>query len=106
MTPSSACPAPRTPSAYCRCSGSSSVVSSRSLSPITPFMGVRISWLIVARNVDLARDASSAASRARASSWRALVWDCRRRAIRTKVTAIRMSIPTTPSAGRISSPRA
>ena len=102
MTPSSACPAPRTPSAYCRCVGSSSVVSRRSLRPITPFMGVRISWLMVARNVDFAREAPSAASRASASSWRALVSEFSRRAMRTKVTAIRMSIPATPSTGRIS----
>ena len=106
MTPSSACPAPRTPSAYWRCNVSSSVVSSRSVMPITPFIGVRISWLIVARNVDLARDASSAASRASASSWRALVWAVRRRAMRMEVRAIRMSIPMTPSTGRVSSPRA
>ena len=32
--------------------------------PMTPFMGVRISWLIVARNALLARLASSAAVRA------------------------------------------
>ena len=35
---------------------------------MTPFMGVRISWLIVARNSDLRRDASIAWSRASASS--------------------------------------
>ena len=33
--------------------------------PMTPFIGVRISWLMVARNSDLSRDASSALSRAR-----------------------------------------
>ena len=32
--------------------------------PITPFMGVRISWLMFARNSLLARLASSALSRA------------------------------------------
>ena len=36
--------------------------------PMTPFMGVRISWLIVARKALLARLAASAASRA-SSSW-------------------------------------
>ena len=34
--------------------------SSRSLRPITPLSGVRISWLIVARNSDFCRDASIA----------------------------------------------
>ena len=34
---------------------------------MTPFSGVRISWLMVARNSDLCRDASIAASRACAS---------------------------------------
>ena len=34
--------------------------------PMTPFMGVRISWLIVARNSDLRREASSAWSYSRA----------------------------------------
>ena len=38
------------------------------MSPITAFIGVRISWLIDARNCDFIRDASSAASRAVASS--------------------------------------
>ena len=37
-----------------------SVRSSRSLSPMTPFIGVRISWLIVARNSDFSREASIA----------------------------------------------
>ena len=32
--------------------------------PMTPFSGVRISWLMLARNSDLARLAASAASRA------------------------------------------
>ena len=35
--------------------------------PRTPFIGVRISWLITARNSDLARVAASATSRALAS---------------------------------------
>jgi hypothetical protein len=35
--------------------------------PITPFIGVRISWLMFARNSDLTRDDSSASSRAVAS---------------------------------------
>ena len=32
--------------------------------PVTPIIGVRISWLMAATNVDLARLASSAAARA------------------------------------------
>ena len=32
--------------------------------PMTPFIGVRISWLMFARNADFSRDASSASSRA------------------------------------------
>ena len=36
--------------------------------PMIPFIGVRISWLIVARKRPLARFASSASSRARSSS--------------------------------------
>ena len=31
--------------------------------PMTPFIGVRISWLMVARNCDLATDTPSASSR-------------------------------------------
>ena len=36
--------------------------------PITPFIGVRISWLMFARNSDFARVAASASSLARARS--------------------------------------
>ena len=45
-----------------RCSPLSSVSSSSSVMPSTPFIGVRISWLMVARNVLLALLAASAAS--------------------------------------------
>ena len=68
MMPSSASPAVWTPWAYCRCRSSSSVVSRSPVRPITPFIGVRISWLMVARKSDLSREASMAASRADASS--------------------------------------
>ena len=37
--------------------------------PMMPFIGVRISWLIRARNSDLSLEASTAWSRARASSY-------------------------------------
>ena len=45
-------------------SASSPVSSSRSVMPMTPFIGVRISWLMLARNSDFSRADSSAASRA------------------------------------------
>ena len=62
MTASSA-PAERCAvSARRRCSVLSGVASSSSVMPSTPFMGVRTSWLMLARNVDLARLASSATS--------------------------------------------
>ncbi len=51
-----------------RWSSSSRVSSSRSVIPITAFIGVRISWLIVARNADFAAFAASASSRARVIS--------------------------------------
>ena len=47
-----------------RCSSSSSLRSSSPLIPITAFIGVRISWLIAARNVLFAAFAASAAARA------------------------------------------
>ena len=49
--------------------GVRSVASSSSAMPSTPFIGVRISWLMLARNSDFARLAASAASRARTNSW-------------------------------------
>ena len=48
-----------------RCRAVSSVPCSSSVMPITPFIGVRISWLILARNSLLALLARSAASLAR-----------------------------------------
>jgi len=50
--------------AYLRWRGSSAEPSSSSFMPTMPFMGVRISWLMLARNSLLARLAESAASRA------------------------------------------
>ena len=47
---------------YSRCSASNVVSNNRSVMPITPFMGVRISWLILAKKSDLARLAASADS--------------------------------------------
>src|SRR5437879_11276712 len=50
-----------TMSRYSRCSGLRSVSSASSVMPRIPFMGVRISWLMLARNSLLARLAASAA---------------------------------------------
>ncbi len=47
-----------------RWSGASAVRASTLTTPVTPFRGVRISWLILARNWLLARLAASAWSRA------------------------------------------
>ena len=47
-----------------RCSTPRSVSSSNEVMPSTPFIGVRISWLMLARNSDLSCDAASAWSRA------------------------------------------
>ena len=57
--------------------------------PITPFIGVRISWLTLARNSDLTRADSTAASRARASSSRIFL-----RSVMSRATAWN---PTTQS---------
>ena len=46
---------------YSRCSELSSVSRARSVMPMIPFMGVRSSWLMLARNSLLARLAASAA---------------------------------------------
>ena len=57
-----------TSSAYSRCSVVSSVSRRSSVMPTTPFIGVRISWLMFARNSLLAWLALSAASLARCIS--------------------------------------
>ncbi len=49
---------------YSRCRGVSSVSRASSVMPMIPFMGVRISWLMLARNSLFARLAASAACRA------------------------------------------
>ena len=63
--PRSALPELRTVSAYSRCSAVSEVSRRSPVMPSTPFMGVRISWLIMARKSLLARAACSAATLAR-----------------------------------------
>ena len=50
---------------YSRCVRSSGVSSTSSTMPMTPFIGVRISWDMFARNSLFARLEASAASRAR-----------------------------------------
>ena len=60
MTVSSASADDLTIRRYSRCSDVSSVSSTRSVMPMTPFIGVRISWLMFARNSLLARLAASA----------------------------------------------
>ncbi len=62
ITTSRPSPLWRITSVNSRCSSVSGVSSSRLVMPITPFMGVRISWLMVARNADLASAACSASS--------------------------------------------
>ncbi len=61
---SSASPLVRIVSAYSFCSVSKSVSNSSAAIPMTPFMGVRISWLMFAKNADFARVAASASLRA------------------------------------------
>ena len=59
---------------YSRCRGVSSVSRASSVMPMMPFIGVRISWLMLARNSLLARLAASAASLAiRSSSCASLI---------------------------------
>ena len=65
MTVSSDSPDALTMSRYSRCSALRSVSSASSVMPMTPFIGVRISWLILARNSLFARLAASAALSAR-----------------------------------------
>ena len=65
MTVSSDSPDDLTMSRYSRCSAVRSVPSASSVMPMTPFIGVRISWLMLARNSLFARLAASAASSAR-----------------------------------------
>src|SRR6266699_3904133 len=56
----------RTRSRFARGSDASSVSSTMSVMPMITFIGVRTSWLMLARNIDLARVEASAWSRARA----------------------------------------
>ena len=60
MTPSSDFAERNVVSASCCWRGASSELSNSSVMPRTPFIGVRISWLMVARNSLLALLAASA----------------------------------------------
>ena len=68
ITPSSRRPLDRTVCASSCCWRSSGVPTSSSARPITPLIGVRISWLMLARNSPLARVARSARAVASASA--------------------------------------
>ena len=68
ITVSSRRPLDRTVCASSCCCASSRVATSSSARPITPLMGVRISWLMLARNSLLARVARSARAVASASA--------------------------------------
>ena len=70
---------------YSRCRVSSGVSSTMSVMPMIPFIGVRISWLMFARNSLFMRLALSAASLACISARVACFWS---------VTSI--TVPTSP----------
>ena len=63
--------------------------------PMMPFIGVRISWLMLARNSLLARVAASAASLARTSSRSA----CFRSVMSVKLTTAPLISPSPPRSG-------
>ena len=65
---------------YSRCTGASSVSSTKSVMPMMAFIGVRISWLMLARKALFARLAASAASFAFCNS----AWVCLRPVISRK----------------------
>ncbi len=68
ITPSSASPEDTAVAISARCSSVSGVSTSRSSIPITPFRGVRSSWLMLATKSDLAREAARAWASARLRS--------------------------------------
>ncbi len=78
----------------CRCCGVRCVRASTSSMPVTPIIGVRISWLIAARNVDFARLACSATLLAATASPSA----CLRAATSASIAAaIELNAPATRS---------
>ena len=68
MMTKSASPDDRMVSANRRCSSDKAVSHKSSAMPTTPFIGVRISWDILARKADFARFAASASARAASSA--------------------------------------
>ena len=68
-------PATRIVSIESRCRGSSASSRRRPVIPITAFIGVRISWLMLARNSAFARPASSAARWASTARRSASFWE-------------------------------
>ena len=72
---------PRTVSTLSRCSADSGLSNSNCVIPITAFIGVRISWLTLARNSLFSRDASKASSRVRSNC---VAWSSRRCRVSSK----------------------
>ncbi len=92
-------PASRTEEAYSCSSPSRSDCSSRSVIPRTAFSGVRISWIIVARNSARAEPASSASARASSSD---AVRSCTRLRTRSlRPTVVSKSTPSRPDNNKL-----
>jgi hypothetical protein len=91
MIASNDSPLPRTVSTYSACSASSCVSSRRLVIPMIAFIGVRISWLMFARNDALARAAASAASFAARSA------RCEARKVTTPSSNSRIDTASIPS---------
>ncbi len=87
----------RTVSVNSRCSVLSSVSSSSPVIPITAFIGVRISWLIVARNLPLLAAAATAAP------WAAVRADAaRRRSVTSReIPQVAYSLPCPSNSGNL-----
>ena len=79
------------------------VSSSSSVMPITPFIGVRISWLMLARNSLFARLAASAASRACAQllGGALLLGDVARHRVDEPLLRERRRLPREPAVGAV-----
>ena len=85
----------RTVSEYSRCNLSNRVSNSKPVMPMTPFMGVRISWLMLARNSLLATDAAIASYEqdlAAAKSKGHKIADDARESAKAKATADRTAV--------------
>ena len=73
-------------SKYARCCSVRTPCFSNAIIPITPFIGVRISWDILARKLDLERAADSAWSRASSRSTIIFRSRCSRSPMRTSIS--------------------